>query len=282
MKRQVVGIVLAVVLAVVGTVALVAYVRSAKDDAVAGEDPVQVYVVRDDIAKGTTVTDLTARVELADVPSRLVADDAVTNLESVDPTLVADTDLVPGEQLLTSRLVDPRTLVRAPVPDGLQEITIALSPERAIGGVVAPGDTVGILFSFLPFQTSGSDALDGSTTTSIDATPTQTPNMTHFTLHKVLVTAIQFSEQDTTRAAQRAGQGEATTETTIDPTIAEAPSQQILVTLAVSASQAEQLVFAAEFGFVWLTAEGSNANEDGTRILTLDGVYVTVPEKAAP
>lgn len=282
MKRQVVGVVLAVVLAVVGTVALVAYVQSAKDDAVAGEEPVQVYVVRDDIAKGTTVTDLTANVVLADVPNRLVAADAVTSLQSIDPALVAETDLVAGEQLLTSRLVDPRTLVRVAVPDGLQEITIALSPERAVGGVVAPGDTVGVLFSFLPFQTSGTDPQDGSTTTSLAATPVQTPNMTHFTLHKVLVTAIQFSEQDTTRAAQRAGQGEVSTETTIDPAIAEAPSQQILVTLAVSASQAEQLVFATEFGFVWLTAEGPAASEDGTRILTLDGVYVTVPETAAP
>ena len=280
MKRQVVGVVLAVALAVVGTVALVAYVQSAKDDAVAGEEPVQVYVVRTDIAKGTTVTDLTASVALTDVPSRLVAADAVTNLASIDPSSVAETDLAAGEQLLSSRLVDPRTLVRVGVPDGLQEITIALSPERAIGGVVAPGDTVGILFSFLPFQTTGVVPLDGSTTTSL--APAQTPNMTHFTLHKVLVTAIQFSEQDTTRAAQRAGQGEASTETTVDPTIAEAPSQQILVTLAVSASQAEQLVFATEFGFVWLTAEGPDADEDGTRILTLDGVYVTVPETTAP
>ncbi len=271
MKRPIVGIVIAVVLAVAGTLALVAYVRSAKDDAVAGEEPVKVYVVEDAVAEGTAASDLGTLVELTDVPARLVAADAVVDLGALEPTFVAATDLQPGEQLLSSRFVDPRTLVRVPAPEGLQEITVALTPERAVGGVLAPGDTVGVLFSFEPFQTS----VDPATSTTLGAS--STPNMTHFTLHKVLVTAIQFSEQDTTRAAEREGQGDEATATSLDPTVAEAPSQQVLITLAVSASEAEQLVFAAEFGFVWLTAEGPDATEDGTRILTLDGVYVTVP-----
>ncbi len=281
MKRQVIGITIAVVLAVVGTFALIAYVRSAKDDAVAGEQLAQVYVVSDDIAKGTPVADMTDVVTLTDVPERLVAPDAVTDLTTLDDTFVASVDLQRGEQLLENRLVDPRTLVRVDVPDGLQEITIALSPERAVGGELFAGDTVGVLFSFDPFQTSASGApvdpaTDPAAPVTTVAAPTMTPNTTHFTLHKVLVTAIQFSRVDTERAAEVQSNGESTA-TTLDPSVAEAPAAQLLITLAVSAPEAEQLVFASEFGFIWLTAEGPDATEEGTRILTLDGVYVTVP-----
>lgn len=279
MKRQVIGITVAIVLAVVGTVALVAYVKSAKDDAVKGEQLVKVYVAQSDITKGTPVSQMEPMVALTDVPARLVAADAVTDLTKLQQTDVAAIEILKGEQLVTARLVDPRTLVRAPVPAGLQEITIALSPERAVGGALSAGDTVGVIFSFQPFQVSeaGTPASTSTTQPNVTAdtlTPRNTPNMTHFTLHKVLVTAIQFSQKDTTRAAELNG----STDSTIDPSTAEAPSQQILVTLAVSSPEAEQVVFASEFGFVWLTAEGPKASEKGTRILTLDGVYVTVPK----
>ncbi|MEI8240020.1 MAG: RcpC/CpaB family pilus assembly protein [Actinomycetota bacterium] len=278
MKRQVIGITVAVLLAIVGTVALVSYVKSAKNDAVKGEKLEKVYVVQTDVAKGTTVTKLTTKVALTDVPARLVAKDSVKDLTTLESTYVAGVDLLKGEQLVTARFVDPRVLVHVPVPAGLQEITIALSPERAVGGTLAPGDTVGIVFSFQPFQVSAAGVpatpqptVPGATATT--AAPTNTPNTTHLTLQKVLVTSVQFSQTDATRASELNG----STNSTIDPTKAEAPSQQLLITLAVSASEAEQVVFASEFGSVWLTAEGSTATEKGTRILTLDGVYVTVP-----
>ena len=277
MKRQVIGITIAVVLAMVGTFALVSYVRSAKDEAVKGEKLLKVYVVKDDIAKGTAVAEMKPHLVLADVPSRLIAAGAVSDLTKLDATHVSSVVLLKGEQLLADRMVDPRTLVRVAVPAGLQEISIALTPERAVGGELKAGDTVGVLFSFQPFQIDASGAPSAPTTGNTPVTtiaPRNTPNTTHFTLHKVLVTAIQFSQKDTTRAAEIKKD---TTETTIDAATAEAPAEQMLVTLAVSASEAEQLVFAAEFGFVWLTAEGPDASENGTRILTLDGVYVTVP-----
>lgn len=273
MKRQIIGIVVAIVLAVLGTLALVSYVRSAKDDAVKNQQPVDVYVVSHDIGKGTAVSDMTNLVKLTSVPERLVAADAVRDLGELDQTLVAGIDLAPGDQLRSARLVDGRTLVRVVVPKGLQEITVALSPERAVGGALLAGDTVGVVFSFDPFDlaSAGSPATDTTDTTAL-ALP-RTPNTTHLTLHKVLVTAVQFSAKDRSAIS---GEG---TETTVGATVAQAPGDQLLVTLAVTAAEAEQVVFAAEFGDVWLTAEPDDATEDGTRILTLSGVYVTVVRK---
>jgi pilus assembly protein CpaB len=115
---------------------------------------------------------------------------------------------------------------------------------------------VGLLFSFQPFEGQPSDT-------------------THFTIHKVLVTAVQFSAMD--RAALGGDSG--STDTTVNAPVAEAPGDQLLVTLAVSAPEAEQVVFAAEFGTVWLTGESASATETGTRVLTIADIYVTVARK---
>lgn len=281
MRRRVFGILAALVLAALGTAALVAYVQSARDDAVADEEPVQVYVVQEAVRQGAPLDDIREAVELADVPVRLKAPDAISDLGTLSSELVAAVELRPGEQLLRSRLVDARSLVRVDVPEGLVELTVALEPQRAVGGVLQPGTTVGIIMSFDPFDigttgqpASAEEPAEGATATT--APPTRTPNTTHYTLHKILVTGVQYSRSDSERASEISDPDEST-ETTLAATVEEAPGDSLLITLAVSAPEAEQIVFAAEFGRIWLTAEGPDASEDGTRILTLGQVYVAVP-----
>lgn len=46
-----------------------------------------------------------------------------------------------------------------------------------------------------------------------------------------------------------------------------------MVTLALSPDEAEKLVFAAEFERVWLSLEGPEAPESGTRIVARDTVH---------
>jgi pilus assembly protein CpaB len=253
MKRKIIGVLAALLLAGIGTAALVIYVESAKDQAVASEAMVDVYVVGDTIPKGTPVTDIVHSVDVTQVPKKVLADDAVTDLDSVDDSLVAAVDLEPGEQLLSSRLVAPGQLGRGSVPAGLQELTVSLDPTRAVGGALHVGDTVGVVLSFEPFDLPDTD--------------NQSPNMTHLTFHKVQVTAVQFAEGDTATAAT---DGEGTDgDTAAEP----APANQVLVTLALSSPQVEQVVFAAEFGHIWLTAENADADESGTRVVTLGEVY---------
>lgn len=285
MRRRIIGILLAVVLAVVGTVALVRYVNSAKEDAVRPEELVQVLVVKQDVRDGAPVSEVLESTELVDVPRRLVAPGALTDFEDLDPTYVTATELKVGDQVLPSRFVDPQSLVSVVVPEGLQEITFAFTPERAVGADLQPGDTVGVLFSFEPFDlnTSGTPSQPTETTvpgetTQTTVAPTRTPNTTHFVLHKILVTSVKFSQQDSVRASEIRNEGDDdSTDTTVELVVAEAPSDQVLVTMAVSAPEAEQLVFAAEFGTIWLTLEGPDASEEGTRILTLAQVMVPVP-----
>jgi pilus assembly protein CpaB len=304
MRRRVVGILLAVVLAGLGTWALVAYVQSARDEAAAEEPQTEVYVVTRDVRVGATVREIVDSVELTEVPERLAAPDAVTDLDDLADGDVSAVQLRKGEQLLESRIVDPETLVRVDVPDGLQEVTLALEPERAVGGLLEAGDLVGVVLSFDPFEiTDGrapsaveeepadpgdGDAGDG-TEGDTGGDTAKTPNVTHLTLQQVQVTSVRYAQRDSERIVERqSDEGEDDSgasalgreledDADASAIVDEGPDERLLVTLAVSSPEVEQIVFAAEFGHVWLTKQSTETDQDGTRIVTLDQVYVVVP-----
>ena len=134
MNRRLIGIAVALVLGIVGTIILVNYVQSARDDAAEPEPTTSVLVVSETIRQGATLDDVRAGVTPTEVPDDLLAEGVLESLDGLDPTLIAGVELQPGEQLLRSRLVLPDELVSIDVPEGLQELTIALDPERVIGG----------------------------------------------------------------------------------------------------------------------------------------------------
>ena len=103
-KRRIIGILAAVILATIGTVALVGYVQSAKDKAVAQEALVEVYVVDKLVPKGAAAETIKASVSVEQIPARLEQPGAITDLKEVGAN-VAATDLQPGDQLLAARLV---------------------------------------------------------------------------------------------------------------------------------------------------------------------------------
>ena len=281
MKRKIIGIAVAVVLAVIGTLALVAYVEDAKDEAVKPEEQVSVFVVTDTIRQGATLAEIRSAVTLTELPVRLRAVDAVTDLADIDQALVAGVELLPGEQLLESRLVDSASLVRVEVPVGLQELTLALAPERAVGANLEAGDLVGVVLSFEPFDIGvavTADTVAGSTPDQPEGAA-KTPNTTHLTLSNILVTGVQYSQEDSQRVSQTQsiGADEETDDTALPVSVEEAPAQQLLITLAVSSPEVEQIVFAAEFGLIYLTGQNADTDLEGTRIVTLSQVYIPVP-----
>ena len=95
------------------------------------------------------------------------------------------------------------------------ESTLALEPQRAVGGVLEAGDLVGVVLSFDPFEiTDGGEPAAGDEEigdgeedgTGDDADgPSKTPNMTHLTLHKVQVTSVRYAQRDSERIVERPG-----------------------------------------------------------------------------
>lgn len=258
MRKRLVGLVVSIGLALFGTVVLVGYVQSAHDKAAAGEATTAVVVVAKPVPKGTPVGELEGLVETRELPVSAKAEGAVATLDAVDG-LVAAVDLLPGEQVLAHRFMTAEKLGRGGVPDGLLEVTVSLDAERAVGGDLKPGDTVAVVASFEPF-----DLEDAGMPPAAPDAPGKTPFSTHLMLHKVLVSNVQ-----TTRATaepkeeKKKADGE---EEEVKPK--PAPEGKLLVTLALDASAVERVVFAAEYGRLWLSAEPADAPDGGTQVET--------------
>ncbi|MGX5657085.1 Flp pilus assembly protein CpaB [Geodermatophilus nigrescens] len=153
MRRRLLAGFTALAIALFGVIVLVRWVQAADERARADEELVSVLVVDERVPAGSDAITVGGAVRTEEVPTRLVAPDAMTDIGAASGK-VTTTDLLPGEQLLTDRFVDPAAL--APegtvlAPAGTVEVTVALDAQRAAGGALQAGDKVGVqLTSQLP------------------------------------------------------------------------------------------------------------------------------------
>jgi pilus assembly protein CpaB len=231
MKFQRTGaLVVALALAILGTIGLTAYVHSAKDRAVSGEKLVDVYVASGKIAAGTPATDMKSHVKLEHVPAKVRATDAVTNLSQIKGR-VASIDIADGEQILNSRFVSAdaqaaRVQSSTEVPAGLFQSTVSLDPDQALGGQVRAGNRVAVV------------AIDTTTQSAND-----TPNVAKVIVRNVLVTTVQIDGdrgQGTNNQSQQ---------------VANAPTGKFLVTVALNSNDLPLVVAAVNNGKIWLAAD---------------------------
>lgn len=281
-KRRIIGLVAAMLMALVGTVSLVTYVRSAKNEAVAQEALVDVYVVDTFVPKGADPGTIKSSVGIEQVPTRLMQTGAVTDLGVIGDQ-VAASDLQPGDQLLAARL-GLEEAVSDEVTDKVQ-ISTLLEAQRAVGGAIQKGDLVGVYISFDPFSSDeagqAGDAPDAAESAAVDAfgtvptdattaeesaEPAKTPNVSRLEFRNVLVTNVQTTSAPVTT----------NTEGDDEPTIAQVSGTQYVVTLAMSPEESERFVFATEFGRVWLSLDPAGVGDDGTRPVTLANMFQVV------
>ena len=239
MRRRLLAALAALVLAALGAVVLLAYVRGADARALAGTRTVDVLVVDRPVPEGTPAEELAELVRTERLPARAAVPGAVTDLDELAGR-VATVDLQPGEQLLAARFAAPEDLsvpgTVAP-PEGAAEVSLLLEPQRAVGGRLAAGDTVGVHLS-----------LDGQT---------------DVVLSRVLVTQVQG-------APVAVADGEATDTASSGGA---APSASLMVTLGLRPEAAEAVVFGMEHGTVWLSLEPEGVDTSGTEVLTPANVY---------
>jgi len=248
-KSRLIAGVAAVVVAIVGILLIFSYAQSADNRAIQKLEPVKVLVVQKPVPAGTSAEALTKLVSVEELPRTGVPGSALGSLTDQAGKVTA-TDLVPGEQLVAERLIDPASLDvpgSVPVPKGLQEVTFALDPQRLVGGRIVAGDTVGLFVTF-----TGADVKDSTL-----------PSTTGRVLHKVLVTSLQRAEatQATAPASPNAPNPQAL------------PAGGMLVTVAVADTAAARIIYSAEFGRIWLTKEPSDAKEDPPTQITRGDVY---------
>lgn len=250
MKTRIIGAIVALVLAALGAFVLITYVRGADARAADGAQLEDVYVVQDAIPKGTPGESVADFVRVDTIPERNLAEGYVTDLAEL-VGLVADAEILPGEQLLQARFIDPATLAargEVSIPEGMQEVTISLSVDRMVGGTVQPGSAVGVVY------TSATNSTQANTSVAL----------TSFVFHQMLVTRV-------TPGNTVVADGAEATENV-------APVSSFLVTFAATTPQIEKLVYAAEQqldgnGGIWLTLEPENADQSGSTLRSGENVY---------
>ncbi len=280
MNRKWLGVLASIAFVALGTFVLVRYVQGAEERALEGEETVEVLVVNTAVPRGAAADDLQGKVDTVLVPTKVQAPGSVTELSALAGTFAA-VDLVPGEQLLASRFVSAEELIALDdfaVPDGLLELTLSLSPDRALGGELRPGDEVAVIASFAPFTLTEDESAGVQIEEAIqqseedetiqqseeNTTERKTPSSTHLIIHNALVTNIQVERLPA-----------ATDEASAEQSGVElAPTGNLLVTLAMEPDDVERTVFSAEFGSVWLAQESETAPDKATRIQTRGTIYL--------
>lgn len=258
MNGRVVGAIIAIVLAVVGTSVLISYIRAVENRVAAGERLVDVVVAQERVEVGTDADALGDRVAVEQWPARLVLPDSVAKPDDL-AGLVVVADLFAGEQVLRTRFADPAELPDPGfvIPPAMIEVTVSLDQQRTLGGVLVPGETVAVFISMSRGNAEGdAEGVDGD---QPDADPEPVPT-THLVLHKVLVTRVQYDSSDAAAAVS-------------EQDVRHAPGGRVMVTFAAMPDDAERLVFAAEHASLWLGRQSSDSAESGTQIQTPETIY---------
>jgi pilus assembly protein CpaB len=234
MQSRVLAILIAVVLALVATAAMVVYVNGADRRAIAGQRPVTVLVAGKAIPAGTSGEDAQngQMIIQVQVPQKNVVAGALRSPTQLEERYAA-VNIVKGEQLLQARWVGAEDIAGRrllQIPEDAQALSLGLDLTKQVAGFVTPGDKVGLVLSYK--EKASSESVD----------------KTHFLLQGVQVLAVGATALPTgsSQGGGRVNQGRGSQNLTA-------------VTLAIPKQHVERVVFAVENGSIYLTLLPPNA-----------------------
>ncbi len=144
MRSKVIIIVLALVLGGLAAVFAASYLRSARTDIAAGNQPISVLVATQDLPRGLTTEELVKRklIEERQVPRQFVSADAMSSMRGVENQVLA-VPVGAGEQLTRTRFSYPQEAGLAySVPEDLVAISASIDEVSGVAGLLKPGDYV--------------------------------------------------------------------------------------------------------------------------------------------
>ena len=247
MGRRVIAITAAVLLAIVGVVAVVLYANGADQRAIASAQPRTVFVSAQAVPAGTTLNDSIAGGLIVEttLPAKSVPAGSLTAVTDENKNLLALSEIAPGEYIQSARFgTTPQGSQAIRVPNGQIAMSLTLSDPARVGTFVAPGSHI-VLY----------DTIAGATATG-GAAPVQAG--THVLFDDVLVIAMGSTALT---PAQPTGQATA------------AQQGGTLVTLAVTPEQAPRLVHALQNGTLYAGLRGSDVKIDTALVVTEANVF---------
>jgi pilus assembly protein CpaB len=218
MGRRTVLLIVAALIAALGTSMVLLYVRGADNRAEASQQPVQVLKAVKQIDAGQTLAAAQSqgKLVLGTVPRKQVLTGAVNSVSGLE-NKVALSVIYPNEQIITAKFGAAGDQETLSIPDGNIAISVTLTDTGRVAGFVTPGANVAIFASTTANGAKGGDS-------------------TRLLLPKVPVIAVGATttiSKTTTSAA-----GAQTTE--------QLPNT--LFTLSVSESDAEKVMYASSHG----------------------------------
>jgi pilus assembly protein CpaB len=207
-----------VLVAAIGTGLVFVYVKKADDRAIADQAPVTVLVAKSSVAPGTRVIDAanSGAFERKELPQLAITPGALSSTDPIKDQVVVTT-IFPGQQLITGMFgATAATNASIAIPPGQIAASFSFGDPQRVAGFVQPGSNVVI---FLTSTLSG------------------TKPTTRVLLPKVTVIAV----------------GPTTITPPADPAQANPEAQpRAMLTLALTQSQAEKLIFAQGNGTMYL------------------------------
>lgn len=218
MRSRLAILLIAIILALLGTVGAATYIQNVKAQVEEGGKLIEVLVAQKAIPAGTSTEDLTDKslVVSRRIPKRYAAEQALSSTQQFkDKVLIVS--LGKGEQLTQNKFQNrPDAELSFRIPPGLVAISIPVDEIVGVANLISPGDRISVIATFSP----GAGGTD----------------ITRIFLQNVEVLTTSTSSEDFQKSGltQRSALGKRT------------------ITLALTPADAEKLVFAQEKGNVWL------------------------------
>jgi pilus assembly protein CpaB len=243
-----IAVVLALLLAIVATVAIFMYVRGIEERAFEDAELVEVFVAQGPIEAGTSASEAgdAGLIARDTAPRGNVPVGAITDLGQIEG-LVALERILTGEIVLRERWGSVEdAAVAFEIPDGFEALAVEVGIPPGVAGYIRAGDRVSLIATV---------AAPGATVTDPDGTVTEEQGelRSQYLLQGIEVLAV----------------GQRRTETGEDA----APGGSVLMTVALEPEDAERLVFAIENASLYFTLLPEDAEPQETPGRTLDDLF---------
>jgi pilus assembly protein CpaB len=261
MTRRIIGVFLAIILAMVGTLAVVLYVQKVKNTVAAGQEGVKVMVAKARIPAGTSGARIRSQslVDEVTMPKSTLPADVLTDLSVDLDKLVVTSDVQPDQLLLKGMFGQAGKFSGGlDIPDGMMAVSAAVLEPADVAQYVRPGSQIAIFAAGKLADKAFKDA---------------TGEDNHFTeviLPRVTVLAIgsyggngQTASQAQDSAPQAGGDG-----TSAPNNALHANTLTINVTVAVNQGDATRLIHMAETAELYLALLTDTSNVQPGQPLT--------------
>jgi pilus assembly protein CpaB len=256
-RRRILTVVLALVLAVLGTVGVLAYVHKADNRALQGMRAVSVLVAQGPIPAGTSANSAqqTGLLRSETLPASSVPVNSVRSITPALGSLVMSAQIQPGQLLLRPMLVTAAQATGGvALPAGLVAVSIGLCIPEAVAENIGPGSEVEVLNTFARnAPLSAAPNCQGPHAQQANGTA-----RTRVVLQRVEVLSLGVAAgagraaSITTTTTTNTSTGVFNRSTTDGPSTSSQSNVNVPVTLAVTKVQALQLVQIAETGLPYL------------------------------